>query len=249
MPYTPTTWVNDVTQVSAANLNNMEAGIENAIPKDIAGVATDKVPVYDGSDWVAQKILNAQIDSAAAIALSKLAINPSPTPATSLPGSPVDGQIAILTDSLTVPTYSWMFRYDTGLTTDAWTYLGGSPVMAHVQTTESRGSTYGDLTTPGPAVAVPVGGVYDVRWGFQYVQAHATAELLFMSFSGCGFTVGTHEASSGYVGGSANSQVMKAERTLRLTLTAGTLTTKYKTASAVGSFAQRELAVTPVSVP
>jgi len=44
-----------------------------AIPKALSGVATDKVPVYNGTSWVAQKIVNAQIDAAAAIDVSKLA--------------------------------------------------------------------------------------------------------------------------------------------------------------------------------
>jgi hypothetical protein len=74
MPYTPTTWVNDSTPLSAANMNNLETGVQEAIPKAISGVATDKVPVYDGTNWVAQKIVNAQIDAAAAIAHSKILV-------------------------------------------------------------------------------------------------------------------------------------------------------------------------------
>jgi hypothetical protein len=73
--YSPTTWVDGTTKLSAANLNNIETGIQEAIPKAISGFATDKVPVYDGANWVAQKIVDAQISSSAAIAQSKLAFN------------------------------------------------------------------------------------------------------------------------------------------------------------------------------
>lgn len=71
------------TPITAAKLNNIEDGIfaaaataDAAIPKTISGYATDKVPVYNGSDWVAQKITNAQIDAAAAIAVTKLGTAP-----------------------------------------------------------------------------------------------------------------------------------------------------------------------------
>jgi hypothetical protein len=47
---------------------------------------------------------------------------------TSLPASPTDGQLAVLVDSLTNPTYSWMFRYNLGSTSAyKWEYVGGSP--------------------------------------------------------------------------------------------------------------------------
>jgi hypothetical protein len=89
MPYTPfyTTWEDTPstqTPITSDALNYMEAGIaaaaataDAAIPKAISGVATDKVPVYNGSAWVAHKIVDAQIDAAAAISRSKLATLPA----------------------------------------------------------------------------------------------------------------------------------------------------------------------------
>lgn len=81
--YDPGGWEDDPstdTPISASALNYIEAGIEAAaavadaaIPQAISGVATDKVPVYNGSAWVAQKLVNAQVDAAAAIARTKLA--------------------------------------------------------------------------------------------------------------------------------------------------------------------------------
>jgi hypothetical protein len=75
---------NTSTPLVAAALQHIEDGLEAAatvadaaIPKTISGVATDKVPVYNGSSWVAQKIVNAQVDAAAAIAYSKLALTGS----------------------------------------------------------------------------------------------------------------------------------------------------------------------------
>jgi hypothetical protein len=47
---------------------------------------------------------------------------------TSLPGTPVDGQEAILVSSITNPTYTWRFRYNAQSTSAyKWEFIGGSP--------------------------------------------------------------------------------------------------------------------------
>jgi len=51
---------------------------------------------------------------------------------TSFPSSPVDGQICILVDSKTNPSYQWMFRYNgQSASTYKWEFIGGAPWMAH----------------------------------------------------------------------------------------------------------------------
>lgn len=50
-----------------------------------------------------------------------------PTPATTLPVSPINNQRAILTDSTSSPTYEWEFQYSTAAT--AWLFVGGSPAI------------------------------------------------------------------------------------------------------------------------
>lgn len=93
MPYSPTTWVDDSppgtgTLLNAANLNHMEAGIAAAVESP-AGIAAGEVPVWNGSAWVRSSVTkiatgmfagikNADIDAAAAIALSKLGITGTP---------------------------------------------------------------------------------------------------------------------------------------------------------------------------
>ena len=82
--------------------------------------------------------------------------------ATTLPASPVDGQEAILVDSLTAPTYSWRFRYNAGSThAQKWEYTGGAPAVSSVgvgTSTTVGGIT--DLSNYGPAITVPRPGVY-----------------------------------------------------------------------------------------
>ena len=47
---------------------------------------------------------------------------------TSLPASPVNGQEAILVDSVTNPSYQWRFRYNASSTSAyKWEFVGGSP--------------------------------------------------------------------------------------------------------------------------
>jgi hypothetical protein len=87
---------------------------------------------------------------------------------TTLPGSPVDGQQAVLVDSTTSPTYMWQFRYNAGSSSAyKWEFIGGSPATAVVATAESS-TTIGswlDLATVGPSVVMPRTGDYRAEAG------------------------------------------------------------------------------------
>lgn len=87
--------------------------------------------------------------------------------ATSFPGSPADGDEAILVDSTTAPTYAWRFRYVSGIS-DAykWLFIGGSPLTVEVLTNETSTTvtTYVDLTTT-VSITTPRAGIYDIRHG------------------------------------------------------------------------------------
>ncbi len=88
----------------------------------------------------------------------------APTPATTLPGSPSDGQQAILTDSTSAPTYNWFFQWSAAAS--KWIFIGGSPAYSEVQTAEATTSTtYVALTTAGPSFTVPRAGDYYVSIG------------------------------------------------------------------------------------
>jgi len=91
------------------------------------------------------------------------------TVGTTLPASPVDGQEAILVDSLTAPTYNWRFKYVAGITADAykWVFIGGDDAFSEVVASETPNSaTYVALATPGPSITVPRAGIYVVEIGF-----------------------------------------------------------------------------------
>lgn len=76
---------------------------------------------------------------------------------TSLPVSPVDGQIFILVDSLTNPTYSWQLRYNASSTSAyKWEFIGGTPFVKF----ESNPINYGASGITSPAITVPRAGDY-----------------------------------------------------------------------------------------
>lgn len=84
MAYTPTTW-NDgsAPDIDAANLNHLENGVQAAAATADAAVpapaspASNDAMVWNGSAWTHAKIANANVDAAAAIAYSKLALGNS----------------------------------------------------------------------------------------------------------------------------------------------------------------------------
>lgn len=91
-----------------------------------------------------------------------------PSYGTNFPVSPIDGQEAILVDSVTNPTYQWRFRYNAGSSSAyKWEYIGGVAATSIVETAESVSSTsYGDIATIGPQFVVPRSGEYEVMLEF-----------------------------------------------------------------------------------
>jgi hypothetical protein len=78
---------------------------------------------------------------------------------TTLPGSPIDGQQAILVDSVTNPTYQWQFRYNAGSSSAyKWEFIGGTPITAEVTGTDTSTSTTYTLLANGPSVVLPRAG-------------------------------------------------------------------------------------------
>ena len=87
--------------------------------------------------------------------------------ATTLPGSPVNGQMAVLTDNTSTPTYRWLFIYNSSSASSyKWEFVGGSPLTAAVATEQSTSSTtLADLATVGPSITIPNAGDYFIQWG------------------------------------------------------------------------------------
>lgn len=174
-------------------------------------------------------------------------------PATTLPGSPVDGQHATLTDSTAAPTYAWNFVYSA--TASKWIYLGGSSGYAKVDTSESTASTsYVDLTTAGPSFTVPKAGVYLIEFGStMFPITGGPAGDLFTSpkiGSASASDTDAIEARIGVPVGGAYNIVASGSRNRQFTCAASdVIKLQYRvTSGTASSFSNRWLTVTPVTV-
>ena len=85
-------YIDGTTPLDAAHMNALQQKVEKGLANGYASLdASGKIP-------------------AAQIPLTVVCYG------TTLPASPVDGQEAILVDSVTNPTYQWRFRYNAGST-------------------------------------------------------------------------------------------------------------------------------------
>jgi hypothetical protein len=88
---------------------------------------------------------------------------------TSLPASPIDGQEAVLVDSLTAPSYQWRFRYNANNTTlYKWEFVGGSSIFAVGGNFTTPTGPTGFIDGNGPSVPLPRPGAYEYSWGVSY---------------------------------------------------------------------------------
>lgn len=166
---------------------------------------------------------------------------------TALPSNPSNGDMVVLTDSLTAGTYQWTLKYVADRSSNKWVFMGGNPLYAEVNTTESTAATaYTALATAGPSVTLPVAGDYFVRHG-------CTVSNNASSNNDMSYDIGASGASTTdqcLVG----SLVTAAEfysgirEQIKTGLTAVTLTAKYKVSAGTGSFAYRWIAVIPRAI-
>ena len=180
-----------------------------------------------------------------------LTFAPSPAPpyGVTLPAAPVDGQEAILVDSLTAPTYIWRFRYNAGsVSAFKWEFTGGSPKSVEVQTSETTTSAaYVDLATVGPTFTIPNAGEYVASFGANGVLAVSAANLFVALKLGAAATADTESASAGTNNSGNALTLFTAVR--RTAAAADVWKLQYKTTAAnANAFSRRELHILPVRV-
>lgn len=213
----------------------------------IAELASEKQPIS------AKGAANgyAPLDSGSKVPLANLPIIPV---VTALPGSPTDGQEVILVDSLTVPTYAWRFRYVSGITdANKWLYCGGDPAFIEITNQDATTSaTFIALANAGPVFAIPRAGIYDVEIGFMAYKPSGNGSILVMSYD-IGATGAVDAdgvfATNGTLVVSGTEVRSSSTRPRRKTLTAVTLTSKYRSANTEqGGFGNRWMRVTPFRI-
>lgn len=174
-------------------------------------------------------------------------------PALTLPGSPTDGQQAILTDSIAAPTYNWLLQWSAAAS--KWLFIGGSPANAQVDTAESLNSVaYVDVATAGPSFTTPRGGSYLLSYGALIQWNTGTDGSMWVSPKiGAGATSDTDGAVGVAAGVNAtqNGAQVSVSRTKLFTGIASSnlLKLQYRegTASAL-NVANRFLTVTPIAL-
>ena len=180
-----------------------------------------------------------------------LTFAPSPAPpyGLTLPGAPVDGQEAILVDSLTAPTYIWRFRYNAGSASAfKWEFTGGSPRSVEVATLETTTSAaYVDLATVGPSFTIPNAGEYVASFGANGIVAVAAGNLFVALKLGAAAAADTESVSGGT--SNAGNAVALFGAFRRTAAVADVWKLQYKVSSVnAHSFSRRELHILPVRV-
>lgn len=194
---------------------------------------TGQAIVWNGTTWVPTTI------STAGYAIT-------------LPGSPTDGQQAILVDSITLPTYQWLFRWNAGSSNaDKWECVGGAPAEAEVATAETTASTtYVDLATAGPSITVPRAGVYIITFGCEIDKTVSAVTTVHRVAAKLGAAAAADAES--IVVTSANSTTQPttvASPPIRRTLAASDVVKlQYKTSADTARHTRRGLTILPVRV-
>jgi hypothetical protein len=144
------------------NLNGVAAGSDLTYEGDYvpATAYTDgDVVVYQGVAYMCVR------PTSAAPAPWPQSVFTTPYYGTTLPANAVDGQEAILVDSLTAPTYRFRFRFNAQSSSPyKWEYVGGTDFWQRVNTNEGTATAgaWLDLATLGPRFVLPRSGDWDV---------------------------------------------------------------------------------------
>lgn len=137
-----------------------------------------------------------------------------------------------------------------------WESVGASPLINEVLTQETMPATYNSyvgLTTPGPSIALPLAGDYEVELNAHVgnaAPAGAGVNQVRMSYDvGATGAVDGDAAFHSGISVATNGPAFGVHRArVRTGLTAVTLTAKYKQNNDRAYWADREMRVTPIRV-
>lgn len=136
----------------------------------------DAAPAVSASNLnkIEQGIYDAHVTADEALALAEA--SGEAAPALALPGYPSDGDVTILTDSLSAPSYLWRLVYLAALS--KWWMLGGTDLYNNIPAAETiSGTVFADLATVGPSITVPVAGTYDFFADLGHIQNSGTDDF------------------------------------------------------------------------
>jgi hypothetical protein len=165
---------------------------------------------------------------------------------TALPTPPFDGFEVFYAADATNGVI-WHLRYRSGGGTYKWEYVGGPPLSARVDTSETTTSaSYAALATAGPSVTVPLAGDYIVRIHSNTFNSGVATNYHSYDLGGSGAV----DANSieGAVPAASYSHPGFAENRHNGLSASTAIVSKYKTTAGTGTWRYRWMAVTPVRV-
>ncbi len=165
---------------------------------------------------------------------------------TTFPTTPLNGQDYFYEVDTSI---TWHFRYRSA--TGKWHFVGGPPLYAEITAAETTTSnTFVALTTAGPSITLPLTGDYDVTIGMRGYN-DTSGSGADMSYDIGGTAASTNDMVTSVVN-NADTGAFNTMRPRRKTgLTAVTLTSKYRRATAAGTatIGSRWISATPVLAP
>jgi hypothetical protein len=151
----------------------------------------------------------------------------------------------------------WRLRYNASGGTYKWEFDGGGPLTAEVSTAETTNTgAYGDLTTVGPSIVVPLAGDYEVTYGAKIAASQTTTAqggAVAPKF-GTAAVDGVNddaEAVAAGVGTPSGGWRSQALRTIRRNIPAASSTVKLQYTLTFGgtvTFSRRNLSIKPIRV-
>jgi hypothetical protein len=172
---------------------------------------------------------------------------------TSLPGTPYDGQVIHYVADATNGVL-WPLRYNASGGTYKWEAVGPMPLSAEVATAETRSSAaFGDLTTVGPSVVVPLAGEYEIASSLYADVGGGTGSTLSMALTGTSASADPEMQGSFWVPTATASGTQRSTigRSGRRTVTPAGTTVKLQYASDgthSATFGRRTLLIRPFRV-
>jgi hypothetical protein len=174
-----------------------------------------------------------------------------PTPATTLPAAPTDGQQALLVDSTSAPTYSWLMQWSAAAS--LWIATGVVPLSSYDGGGGNINSAAAITVGTPPSITIAHAGSYLIR----FMVRHAYAS----SSSGVGTSVSTQLTKNGAALTTVTTTAMTptspfainqyAPSEIRVTLAAtDVLSMKHlvDNTALTGNVSQRVIAVTPYTL-
>jgi len=168
----------------------------------------------------------------------------------SLPTSPVDGQVI---DFLADATNGviWRLRYRAASASAyKWEFVGGSPLYAlRTPPGNVTSGTYTDLTEAAnqPTLTLPLAGDYDVQIGMDAGNTAVDQEV-FMSYTIGGSGASDNDVCKFFGPTASGKRIGVSSRRRKTGLGAVVLTAKYRVGAGTGVVENRYIQATPVRV-